>query len=232
MLFFSFDSHINATTMFYCDYYENILRSRKHIKTYRVFKINIMFVEKHIPGCNGYFARTDGTIRFPNGYIQKLKPTSKGYQTIWHNGMCFHSHRLIALAFVHNPIPTVFVEVDHIDCDPSNNKPSNLRWLTHQLNGMNRKNAVNAYKHKVFKNGKYRFSCWQSKVTVQGVSHIVGHYKTKEEASRNGKEFKQKAFDRIYQEHIDAAKKNGTYVPFPHELINEAPRTGSYILGF
>ena len=198
-----------------------------------MFKINVMFVEKRVPGCNGYFARTDGTIRFPNGYIQKLK-TTKGYRNVWINNICVHSHRMIALTFVHNPIPSVFDEVDHIDCDTTNDKPSNLRWLTHQLNGMNRKDAVNAYFEKVFVKKLQRVvgRKWVGRVTVQGVRHVVGYYKTKEVAMLHSKEFKQKAFGRIYQEHIDAAKKNGTYVPFPHELINETPRTGSYILGF
>lgn len=44
------------------------------------------------------------------------------------------NHVLIALAFVHNPNPKLFTQVDHIDDDKLNNHPSNLRWTTPSKN--------------------------------------------------------------------------------------------------
>ena len=41
-------------------------------------------------------------------------------------------HRLVAMAFL--PKPSGMDLVDHIDCDPHNNKVSNLRWCTYQMN--------------------------------------------------------------------------------------------------
>lgn len=46
-------------------------------------------------------------------------------------------HRLICEAF-HGPCPPGKCQVDHIDRDPSNNKPENLRWVTGSENQHNR----------------------------------------------------------------------------------------------
>ena len=41
-------------------------------------------------------------------------------------------HRLVAKAFI--PNPNNLPEVNHIDCDPSNNHVDNLEWVTHRQN--------------------------------------------------------------------------------------------------
>jgi hypothetical protein len=48
------------------------------------------------------------------------------------------THRAIARTFVVNPAPNTFDEVDHIDRDPTNNRPENLRWVNHSLNNRNK----------------------------------------------------------------------------------------------
>ena len=46
-------------------------------------------------------------------------------------------HRAVALAFVPNPDPDRFSEVDHIDRDKLNNHYSNLRWVDRLTNMQN-----------------------------------------------------------------------------------------------
>ena len=43
-------------------------------------------------------------------------------------------HRLVAMAFVNNPNPSEFTEVNHIDEDPTNNKADNLEWCNRRYN--------------------------------------------------------------------------------------------------
>lgn len=39
-------------------------------------------------------------------------------------------HRLVALTFIDNPDPTILTQVDHLDCDKTNNCVDNLEWVT------------------------------------------------------------------------------------------------------
>ena len=98
-------------------------------------------LEKPIPGFKGYYASADGTITKPNGTITRgsLQPTKHGigYFRICINYQFYFVHRLIASAWVKNPRPDIYIYVDHIDQDPQNNHPDNLRWITHSLNMRN-----------------------------------------------------------------------------------------------
>lgn len=40
-------------------------------------------------------------------------------------------HRLVATAFVQNNNPEINTVVNHIDCNPENNRADNLEWTTH-----------------------------------------------------------------------------------------------------
>lgn len=42
--------------------------------------------------------------------------------------------RVVANAFVRNPNPNDFIEVNHLDEDPANNRADNLEWCTHKYN--------------------------------------------------------------------------------------------------
>ena len=64
--------------------------------------------------------------QFPNGYLQ-VRVDRKHYRV----------HRLICEAF-HGLCPEGKGEVDHINRKKDDNRPENLRWVTHQENILNR----------------------------------------------------------------------------------------------
>ena len=98
----------------------------------------------------------------------------------------YYVHRLVAIAFIPNPNILHFTQIDHISRDRTNNSVSNLRWISGQLNGLNR-TSVNAFFNK-------RYGSWNAKVRHNGKVKSLGYYKTKEEASAVSQAFKQIAF--------------------------------------
>ena len=50
-------------------------------------------------------------------------------------------HRLIAEAFVPNPRPDIFTQVDHINRVRDDNRACNLRWVSPELNALNKKGS-------------------------------------------------------------------------------------------
>lgn len=76
--------------------------------------------------------------RFQEERIMKQQTNHKGYKTItfYKDGKNIHYsvHKLVALLFVPNPYKKE--QVDHIDCDKTNNNFSNLRWCTNAENMM------------------------------------------------------------------------------------------------
>ncbi len=65
-----------------------------------------------------------------------LKPftNGKGYFRVYIGTKCFYVHRLVAHAFI--PNPSSKTDVNHKNCDPSDNCRDNLEWSTRQENLM------------------------------------------------------------------------------------------------
>jgi hypothetical protein len=82
-----------------------------------------------------------GRIRNINtGLIKKLVVIA-GYYYIGlsykdRKSKSFRVHRLVAKAFIPNPLN--LSQVNHIDCDKFNNNVSNLEWCTHEQNTIHR----------------------------------------------------------------------------------------------
>lgn len=61
-----------------------------------------------------------------------------GYVRVWLNGDYYLKHVLIANQFIPNDDPINKTEVDHKNRNRSDNRLSNLRWVSHSENNYNR----------------------------------------------------------------------------------------------
>ena len=100
---------------------------------------------------------------YKNGNIENIKTKKilkknknrNGYYTIRINNdsnikKTLKIHRLLGLCFIKNNNIKEKTEIDHIDRNKQNNKLSNLRWITHQQNCLNKnkyRNTKNYYRN-------------------------------------------------------------------------------------
>ena len=88
----------------------------------------------------GYLVNADGDVLSIKGKEPiLLSPFLRhGYQrvTLFENGKKFNVsvHRLVAIAFIDNPDPNTYTEVNHKDENKTNNNVNNLEWCTHLYN--------------------------------------------------------------------------------------------------
>ena len=73
-----------------------------------------------------------GTIIGKRGEMHPNNKNSKKYYRVHIGDKMYSVHRLVALVFI--PNPNNFPEVNHKDGDKSNNKASNLEWVTGSQN--------------------------------------------------------------------------------------------------
>jgi hypothetical protein len=91
-------------------------------------------------------------------------------------------HRLVALA--HIPNPEFKTHVDHVHCDPTDNRACSLRWATHGENLRNsrrRRNNTSGFK------GVYRDKArgkWKAQICVDGRNRHLGYFENAESAGR------------------------------------------------
>ena len=108
-------------------------------------------------------------------------------------------HRIIADACVVNPRLDIFWMVDHINRDPSDNRPENLRWVNCQLNNLNKNLDAGVEKcHYTLKNGKI--------VTLWAYSKVarLRFFKRKADAIAFARVFNIRYFDALYKAYLRA----------------------------
>lgn len=75
---------------------------------------------------SGLLVYRDGSVLLPRG--RSYGSDSNGYKIVAHKGRYYRVHRLVAECFLPNPENKP--EVDHINCNKSDNRVENLRWAT------------------------------------------------------------------------------------------------------
>ena len=101
--------------------------------------------------------------------------TTRGYINIKVDQRMYKAHRLIFL-YHYGYMPEI---VDHIDCDPSNNRLENLRACDKSQNGMNRSGGYSATGHRnVYRHG----GAYQVHMRKKGKQHFVGTFNSLEDA--------------------------------------------------
>lgn len=85
---------------------------------------------------NLYEVSNKGKVRDLNGHIKPMYKNNKGYYclSLYYKGKSYHPtiHRLVALNFIANP--NNYPQVNHKDCDKSNNCVENLEWCDQRYN--------------------------------------------------------------------------------------------------
>lgn len=90
----------------------------------------------HVRSLTRYVKKRTGVIAPVAGRVLKAAPSRRGYLAVslWREnaGKTREVHRLVAIAFVPNPLG--LPEVDHIDSVRKNNSAANLTWCTRSEN--------------------------------------------------------------------------------------------------
>lgn len=89
-------------------------------------------------------------IRIRKGKVLSPTTMKNGYLRVEMSNNCIHKlnlvHRLVAKAFI--PNPNNYREINHKNCDKSDNSVENLEWVSSS------QNKIHALKNKLYKNEK------------------------------------------------------------------------------
>ena len=91
------------------------------------------------------------------------------------NDKSFFAHRVV-FALVHGRWPADFI--DHINGDPTDNRPCNLRDVSHEENHKNQSMRKNNTSGVIGVGWNKRLSKWQAHIMVQGKSKHLGFFES------------------------------------------------------
>ena len=115
------------------------------------------------------------------GYVVAGCITKNGYRTIRVDGKAYYAHRL-AWLYAYGKFPKIGMDLDHINCNKSDNRLINLRMATRVENSRNRdKPAHNTSGHRGVSYYKSR-NRWVASITINGKHKNLGYFGTKEAA--------------------------------------------------
>lgn len=133
-------------------------------------------------------------------------------------------HRLVAVRYVHNPLPGVYNIVDHIDGVKDHNWPSNLRWVNKRLNAINN-SSLNVRVDNTRTKKKTPFMSYLTRETFEKkcLMYEKTWHPTFREAWLASKAKKKRKFDDVYEE----IKQNNInrWIPDPRPLKRRKTRS-------
>jgi hypothetical protein len=123
-----------------------------------------------------------------------------GYRIVTISGRTECVHRIVAQAFVHNPRPDIFDEVDHINHKRDDNRACNLRWVNKELNALNKvKNCIRTWSK--FFNAKTKSWIFSKQLKHAGYysgKRVTAVFEMHEEAEDACFAWRLQMFDNLY----------------------------------
>jgi hypothetical protein len=142
---------------------------------------------KSINGHENYEVSSFGNVNNVNtGRILKACANKDGYYLVGlrkdGKRTTFKVHRLVAEAFIENPLNKKCV--DHINNNKTDNNITNLRWASNKENGQNRsmsKNNTSNVKGVSFDKESKK---WRARITIDEITVYLGRFESLEDAKQ------------------------------------------------
>ena len=122
-----------------------------------------------------YLIYADGRVfsKISNIFL-KAYINNRGYYKVmlYKNGILknFKVHRLIAIHYIQNNDPNKFIQVNHINCNKTDNRIENLEWCTNLYNTQS-KNTTKNVGCVYFKTDYKRTKPYQAQIRINKVLH-------------------------------------------------------------
>lgn len=126
-----------------------------------------------------YEEETGCVVRLKTGKLAG-KSSHRGYRKVLILGKMYYCHR-VAWLLHYGYWPNG--QLDHIDCDTSNNRISNLRIATQAMNNANQRRRLNNTSGVKGVSFHRRAGKWEAKIKVGGKSLHLGSFDTIEQAA-------------------------------------------------